>query len=74
MPMVLRQRAKMANNPDDRVGLEPNSEKEPLVEVRSPVPSTPATVKKLGLFSLIGISIVLTQVRVYIIEDDCYQH
>ena len=74
MPMVLRQRAKMANNPDDRVGQEPNSEKEPLVEVRSPVPSTPATVKKLGLFSLIGISIVLTQVRVYIIEDDRYQH
>ena len=71
MPMVLRQRAKMANNPDDRVGLEPNSEKEPLVEVRSP--STPATVKKLGLFSLIGISIVLTQVRVYIIENDHYQ-
>ena len=70
MPMVLRQRAKMANNPDDGAGLEPNSEKEPLVEVRSP---TPATVKKLGLFSLIGISIVLTQVRVYIIEDDHYQ-
>ena len=40
------------------------SEKEPLVvEVRSPPPST-ATVKKLGLFSLIGISIVLTQVRI----------
>ena len=66
--MVLRQRAKMANNPNDGTGQEPNSEKEPLVEVR-----TPATVKKLGLFSLIGISIVLTQVRVYIIENDHYQ-
>ena len=38
------------------------------MEVRSPPPST-TTVKKLGLFSLIGISIVLTQVRInYILE------
>ena len=46
-----------------------SSEKEPLVtEVRSPSTTPPAApaaagaVKKLGLFSLIGISIVLTQV------------
>merc|ERR1712018_890620 len=57
MPMVLRSRAKMASNPDGST--DSTSEKEPLVEVRSP---SPPTVKKLGLFSLIGISIVLTQV------------